>query len=608
MEAQLLRGICAARSSSVARQRKTMAVEEFVRMEHPGIRPETREFLGARLEQWRQTGKRPNWPVSVMRACHVTEAEMALMRGRLREKSPVVRKGNFIVDRHGREVPMRPFMVYCSDDVSINEPFRWQDPASGQWLAGRQVLSTIDWHSAGGLGNTAIGRRKDAYRAEDIADHFLDVCQQWGCPQVWILEQGSWAGTFVKGIQVDGLQANWGALDPYLFAVNNEDSPRGKGLIEERFDMLQTLMAITEGGLTMGREPGEFRQVAKLLRRVTYDRRREDDGLPVSPEAVLKLWPSTEMLHALTQAFCRLNARPVQRHWLGGASMVPNEALDGHHGKPIPSEHRWRFCPIKRAAVVRGGCVELKADHYSQPFRFSVSAEEPTIDNGYKVLVAFHPGRPEEGCWIANREPGARNRKGWGMGEVLFNAPYLPLQPQVDLSGNARGTGLRRRHDSAVRTEFRPVREALAEVKDFRRRQLAHAATGRIEERDGRGNRLERQPRSNEVIKGPPPAGHRDGPAPVAASLTVRESAPRSYRQQRGADSARTRQLRALNFDPEALLDQSNPEPERPVDDEAGDLLAESAGGRGAFQEIPADAPAGDASTTAYNLSADDLL
>lgn len=514
-EAALLRSLTLAKSSSVDRLRKTWAIEEFCRLEHDDIRTETRAFLQERLQAWRDNGTRPNWPASVMRACHVTQAEMDLFRGKLRNSSPQVRRGNFIVDKYGREIELKPLMVYTSDDVSINEQFRWIDAATGRWMAGRQVLSTIDWGSAAGLANTAIGRPKDAYRAEDIADHMLDVCQSFGLPLAWILEQGSWNGTFIHGIEVEGMATKWGALDPYLFAINNVDSSRGKGLIEERFDMMQVAMAVTEGGITMGRWASDFRQVAKLLRRVSYDRRRAEQDLAFSDEAISKLWTASEAMHALTEAWCRLNARPVQRHW-SPKPIVPDEALAGAEPRPIPTEHRWRFSPIKRAVTVRGGCVELSVDHYSQPFRFAVSSEMPTMVDGYKVLVAFHPGRPEEGAHIANRERGPANRHAWGMGEIVFNAPYVPLQPVINLSDRGYGPNLRRKHESAVRTEFRPVREALSKVKDLRHQTLADQAASqlRVEQRDGQGQRstMERQATKQPATRDSQPATRNPNP------------------------------------------------------------------------------------------------
>lgn len=515
-EGHLLRAIVLGLSSSPERLRKTLALEQLIR--HEQCSDETRAFVRERIERWHKTGKRPNWPVSIMRAAHVTEAEILHYRGKPKDAAPYVRRGDFLLDKYGRPQPLAALMVYVSDDFSVNEPYRWTDPASGQVLASRQCLSTADWHSAGWLGHTAVARRGDAYRAEDIADHFLDVCENFGLPTAWVLEQGSWAGNFVKGIEVEGLSSRWGALDPHLFHVRNVDTSGGKGLIEERFDMLQTCMTM-RGGVTLGRHAGEFKAAAKLMRRVGSDRRREDLDLPVDPKAVQKLWSASQMLDALTLASRELNARPVERHW-SPQPLIPVEELRHAAMRPIPREHLWRFCPVKLARTVKGGMVTLKAPGYELPFHFAVSTECATMDDGYKVLCAFHPGRPEEGCWIANRESGAKNRHGWGMGEVIFRAAYQPLQPVVDLSGVPRGTGLRAKHGAAVRTEFRPIREAQRAVIAARvAEREAEAAPRRIEQRTGTGQRAE-------IRRGTAPSVEAERPA-----ATVRtSSAPKIER------------------------------------------------------------------------------
>ena len=515
-EAHTLRGLVLGMSSSPERQRKSLAIEELARQ--PVCRPEVAEFIREQVQRYAATGSRPSWPISFMRAAHVTEAEIMLHRGRLREVAPAIRRGDFICDAHGREIPLKQFLVYASDDVSINEPYRWTDPLTGRQAAGRQVLATISWYAAAFHGFTTVGRKSDAYRAEDVLDHLLDVCESTGLPDFWILEQGSWAATGVTGIEVEGMSTRWGALDPHLFHVQHADSSRGKGLIEGRFDPLQTLMTM-QGGMTMGRHAGEFRTTAKHLRRVTYDTRRAEEDLDFSEDAIRKLWPAGDAHAALDLAARTLNARPVKRHW-AKLPLIPDAAIAeqaalGLLGRPIPAEHRWRFAPIKRTATVRQGCVEITLDAYRQPFRFAAAAQFPSLADGYKLLVAFHPGRPDEGAWIANRERGARNRMAWGMGEIIGIANYLPMQPLIDLS-HRHGTRQRRKHDAAVRTEFRPVRQPMAE-----------ATRHRIEQRDGKGNRLE-QGRIAPATPPPPEPAPPPTPKPatreVAPAATVRTS------------------------------------------------------------------------------------
>jgi len=133
----------------------------------------------------------------------------------------------------------------------------------------------------------------------------------------------------------------------------------------------------------------------------------------------------------------------------------------------MPADQWWRLCPVKRQATVRGGHVEISVDGYTQAFRFRINglAEGIHLDHGYQVLVAFHPGRPEEGCHIFNLELGARNRDGFRRAEKILVAAHAQDVPQVDLSGRADFTP-RRKAGAAVTRNFRAIGQA---------RRTAHA-------------------------------------------------------------------------------------------------------------------------------------
>lgn len=495
-EADALRALVIARSTG-GRIRFSLAVEDFIR--HPSCSEITREFLKSRLIRARETGTRPQWPRSLRRVARVTAAEQAAFRGakHLTKEAPTIARGGFWVDVKGRERELHPYDIFESDDVSVNEPFRWVDPESGLWMAGRQTLATVDVGSAGFLGATCVGRPRDAYRMEDIADHFRDVIELHGLPEVWRLERGSWASSFVEGIEMEGRKSRWGALND-LFRVIHSETANGKGFIEQRFDMLQSCMAHTEGGITLGRSPGEFENAAQLMRRVQYDRRRAEVLDTPNQDAVQRLWTAAEAADGVRRAMERLNARPVERRWHPDP-MVPVEEMANRRGRSMPSGERWRFHPIKRTAVVRKGVIEVRVDHYSTPFRFAVNGVLDSIylDNNYPVFIAFHPGRPEEGCAIGNREMGVRNREAWGMGQIIATAlPWLPFEPQVDLTteSGVSGPGIRRRFESGVRAEFRGVRQQMKAWKDHRRREIAaEDKTSRSEARDGHGRRHEVQ-------------------------------------------------------------------------------------------------------------------
>lgn len=500
-ELDALRGLVLARSTRT-RVRISLAVEEFV--DHPACTQLTREWIVDRLAHYRRTGIRPQWPLSLRRAVSPTAALSARLRGdkALSMEAPSVRRGGFWVDAKGQTRSLQAYDIYESDDVSINEPFRWKDPETGLWMAGRQTLATIDVGSAGFLGCNLIGRPKDAYRQEDIADHFLDVCDQYGMPQAWRLERGSWAATFVEGIRVDGMEKRWGALDE-LFRVLHTDGPRGKGLIEERFDILQTMMAHTEGGITLGRHAGEFERAARMMRRVSYDLRREIEGKAISGEAVNRLWKIEVAADAVRAAMERANGRIVERGW-DKLRMVPAEALQAAgKGRAIPPQERWRFHPCKTTATVRGGMIEVRHNAWPNPFRFACNGvvNGLYLEDGFKALIAYHPSRPELGAAIASRDTGVKNRGDWALGQIIHHAlPYQPYMPQVDLTtpSGAAGTGVKARFSSATRQEFRGVAAQMKAYNEAREERIcakqaspAAAKARRSEARDGQGNRAE---------------------------------------------------------------------------------------------------------------------
>jgi hypothetical protein len=282
----------------------------------------------------------------------------------------------------------------------------------------------------------------------------LDLCELWGMPRVWRLERGSWAATFVKGIEVEGMASRWGSLDG-LFRVVHTEHARGKGLIEGRFDMLQTLMAHTEGGLTMGRHADDFEKISKLLRRVGYDRRRAEADLPTEQAAVQRLWTVSEASDGTRRAMERCNGRPMERYFSKDKT-PPEELMQGCGGQVIPQAERWRFCGSKvQATVSRNGDVVVKLPNYDAPFRFACNGVGNLyLPAGYPLFVAFSPQRPEEGAYIGNRARGTLNRDSWGIGEMIkIRLPELKDAPQVDLTttSGASGPGLRKGFASTAR-------------------------------------------------------------------------------------------------------------------------------------------------------------
>ncbi|MBN2069127.1 MAG: hypothetical protein JW739_05770 [Opitutales bacterium] len=493
-EAKALRGLVLMRSTE-NRIRFTVALEEFIN--HPACLPGTRDKIIEELEQAQKEGRLPRWSQSLRRMGYPNDAEMSMFRGpkHMANAAPSIRRGGYWIDEKGNERELRAMNIWESDDVSINEPFRWMDEQTGLWMAGRQTLATIDVGSGGWLGATCIGRPRDAYRQEDIADHMRDLCELWGMPDVWRLEKGSWEATFVGGIEVEGLATRWGSLDK-LFRVVHTEHARGKGLIEGRFDLLQTFMAHTEGGLTMGRKPDDFEKVAKLLRRANYDRRRAENELTTDQKAVQKLWSINDASMGVRRAMERCNARPMQRSWASDQT-PPCEFLKDAKGHPIPESEKWRFCGCKTMATVREGHIQIKLPNYEVPFRFAINGVDSFyLPQGYQLFVAFSPSSPFEGAYIGNRERGVRNRDSWGLGEIIpFMAQYVPAAPQVDLTtqSGASGPGLRKGMAACVRAEFRGIRTSMREYIKVRKEAILEEEPelSRSEHRDGLGNRTE---------------------------------------------------------------------------------------------------------------------
>lgn len=422
-----------------------LAVEAFLRTE--ACRPTTAEALIGYLDRAAETGKREHWPESVRRAAYVTAAERAEWRGRKASQScsVVERRAMTWRDETGQEWPMVAGTIYESDDMSSNEPFRYEDLELGRETVGRQTLLTNDVFSNRYLGATALGRRRDAYRVEDIADHLLDIVEAAGLPTIWRFERGVWNNNFIKGVPIPGEERRWGGLDA-LFRVAQKHTSRGKGGLENSFNQLQSLMA--HQSTSIGRTRGEMQEGTKLFLKAQAG----------DPKALAYFWTLSEYGASLCDGMQAYNLRAKQRRAFGAERVVPEELWADRPSAPLPEAERWRFLPVKKRATVRQGVVETTVEHYARSFRFMVHGAEglPTLDHGHAVLIAFHPGRPEEGCRIFNADRSARNREGFPFGHRLGVAEWMDDRPQEDFSGQG-DYGRKKRASAAVRSEFRAI-------------------------------------------------------------------------------------------------------------------------------------------------------
>ncbi len=471
-EALCLRGLILARSTLNDRtpaNHFALAVEEF--RHDAGCRPETRAFIAAELDRAARLRRAPAWPPKWRQQAYPTQQEAAFFRGRKHagELEQVDRRGMFLVLPDGSRRPLAPHTIWEMDDWSDNEVRRSVDPDTGAEVLTRQTLTTQDVFSAALLGFTQVARARDAYRIEDVADHVADSIRAWGLPDYLRLEMGEiWNGTLFHGFTPDVAgwpqDEAWGGLDP-LVQVLNVFKSKGKGAIEASFNLQQAMKA--HAGLSIGRVRGEFEAATKAL---TRSQRTGD----IDP----RFTPLAQAGDRLQQVCEWFNARPKSRRAFGRDLVVPADLLRGATGRPMPADQWWRLCPVQRQATVRGGHVELLVPHYPAAFRFRVNGEADGVhlDHGYQVLVAFHPGRPEEGCHVFNAELGARNRDGFRRAERILVAPPAADVPQANLSG-VGAFSPRRKAAAAVQRSFRAIGQA---------RRSAHAQTS-----DGRVSRLE---------------------------------------------------------------------------------------------------------------------
>jgi hypothetical protein len=461
------------RRHSLERGSLALAVEWFAK--DAACSPATRAAILATLDAAARDRKEPRWPQSLRRAGYVTAEERATFRGKkaMMNLESCDRRGLTWVDEQGNSRDLLPGALWESDDMSSNEPFRYTDPETGATQLGRQMLLTLDVFSSAYLGFTPIGRVRDAYRVEDIADHMLALVEAHGLPAAWRLERGVWENQFIDGIELaDG--SRWGGLDA-LFAVLRTWKSRGKGTIESSFNHLQNFIA--HGGdsahtASIGRNRGEFEDATKHYLRAQGG----------NPESAAKFWDIADCANAYVRATEEFNARPKKRRAHGREMVVPADQFRDAIRRECPASELWRFLPVKRQATVRQGALEMSVNHYPMPFRFRVNGavDGMYLEHGYSVLVAFHPGKPELGCQVFNAETGTRNRDGHRFGAHLLTAPMSEDAPQFSLSRSEQDAfAMRRKAAAAVRTEFRAIMPA------GRRAQGASIA------RDGRGNAVE---------------------------------------------------------------------------------------------------------------------
>lgn len=481
-----------------------LAVEWFVK----DVRclPGTRALILAELDRSRSARRIAHWPVSIRRAGYVTAEERALYLGpkAMQNLEMCSRRGNFY-EVHGVSHELQAGTCYESDDMSGNEPCKFTDPETGIIRLGRQTLITNDVFSAAFLGVTPIGRERDAYRVEDIADHMADIIDAHGIPVAWRLERGTWENSFIDGFKLpDG--SRWGGLDE-IFAIIRAYTSRGKGGIESSFNLLQSMTAHLS--VCIGRNRGEFEKATRLVQAAQRasaqaQKLRTQESIDTAIQAHTLFWEMADMTDGYAEAMRQFNLRPKMRRAHGKQTVVPDELFRGAVRRDCPAGDRWRLLPVKRPASVRRGVIEMSVDHYPMSFRFTAAGvvDGLHLENGYSVLVAFHPGKPELGCHVFNAETGPINRDGIRFAAKLLVAPIAPDSPQFTI-GRADQDAFagRRKASAAVRTEFHAIVPA--------GRSGARVTVAR----DGRGNSFTRNADSSSAKERPRPKGNPEAEA-----------------------------------------------------------------------------------------------
>lgn len=431
----------------------TVAAYFFARDER--VRPELREVIERIEEKSLASKRKEDWPESVRRAFRVTEEEKAAFRGKKHSQQTemITRRGMYEILADGTHREILPGETWELDDYSANQPYVFRDPATGELMLGRQVLAARDLAAARWLGFDHIGRERDAYRGEDIVRYIERLVRAWGLPRRLRLERGSWEGTAVHGIEVEGISGRWGDLRD-LIEIEHVFKSKGKAIIEGGFNMLQRWLGHT--GTDIGRSRGEFEEATRRLRQA------QTTGTdPISLGFIYQ--EKSSILHE--EAAALINSRPMMREHLN-ERVSPDDLVTrmGWHTRPLAAAQEWYFRPYKAQRTVRAGTVNVSPGNGWPKMYFKLNGVRDGIhfENGHQVLIAYDPARPDLGAWVCNGDRSARNRNGWRMGEVLIPcAPEMGLAPQFNASSILTPHMIvRKKASAAAATTFRAIRAA----------------------------------------------------------------------------------------------------------------------------------------------------
>lgn len=434
----------------------------------PHPRPSTELCAQIAAEQRRGGRWDTRLPKLLRNAARLTKAERDYIRGQKAYNDGALSTRRLMVIRDFdpvtgliQDIPMWAGCGFCSDDVSPEQPFT----AIGEDgpRVNRQTLATHDIYSRRWLGLMCLGREGDAYTKVDQAEHIASIVRECGLPYYWSFERGPWANTFIDGLRVPSGWADeetvWGGLSG-LFRVRHKFKPQHK-TIEGAFSDLQRRMrgrSVSVGS----RSRAENERATKI---VTAAQRGNE-------EALRYLWNINDAAETIWQQMEGMNGREMRREFLEGAMARPNDLWElTYRPRPLAASDAWMLLPIKEARVITKQRISISLKGYGT-FDFACVArgELPLMDNGHRLLVAFHPGRPEEGAQLFNGDTRAQyNRDGLRFGEHLGTARYLPAVPMEDFTGSGDYSAARRARQ-AVSSELRTAKASLGGVVKLSRR------------------------------------------------------------------------------------------------------------------------------------------
>lgn len=449
-----------------------LAAEELLR--HKDCQPATRERLEEVFAAAAENRREPSWPQWLKRACVVTPEVQNALKGpkHLQGCEPARPRGLFFIDEHGINQPLFANALWEFDDESENTPWLELDE-NGKPRVNRQTLKAVDYYANFYLGMRAVSRDSDGYRVEDQADFLLELIDAHGMPVRVRIERGPWQNNFWFGIPLPNrwwqtsecASLRWGGIHTAAggpIHVMQAKKSREKGMVEGSFNNRQNIAA--GSSLDIGRVRGENESAARAHRMALYG---NEQAMARFPGASERADMSAEILRAAN------NQVKFRAHLFGKRGVVPAELYAEAVKRPLPSDERWRFLPCKGHKTLTGQTLSIEAKGHDLPFVFAAEGHapgwdaKPWIPQGWRLLYAFHPLRPDLGCHIFNgvHPDHAMNPGRYPLGMPMGVLPFAPLAPQWREDGERGDFAGRKRWAASVRSETRIVKAGAKGVR-----------------------------------------------------------------------------------------------------------------------------------------------